>query len=79
MHIGYNLTLHPNAAVGHGDCRVIAGSDFGLLLPVLEDLSCRFDDETPAIGHGVATVDCEVQKRVFELVGIDQHRPDPLR
>ena len=37
------------------------------------------DRERAPLRHRVATVDCEVQKRVFQLVSIDQHRPDPLR
>ena len=37
------------------------------------------DRQLAAVGHGIARVDAEVENGVFELVGVDQRRPQAAR
>ena len=66
------LFVHALAAIGHRKTDIAAGSEMILLLG--EPFHACGDDDRAASGHGVTCVDCEIEQREFELIGVRSRR-----
>ena len=74
------LLGHANACIGHGERDILSGRQiaFRSRVCVKASVGC-LDRQTATVRHGVPSVYAEVEEGVFQLVLIDQNRPQPSR
>ncbi|MBA7484170.1 hypothetical protein ES707_19694 [subsurface metagenome] len=75
-HIG----RHADAGVGNAEREILPRRQVALARGMLvEPFVGGLDRDAPALGHGVARIDAEVEQRAFQLRSVDQRGPQTRR
>ncbi|MNS80419.1 hypothetical protein D3C72_1140980 [compost metagenome] len=75
--MGQHVRRHPAAHVRDGDFNELSWADAGIRTQrglIQLRIQCR-NGQLAAIGHGVASVDDQVQQRILKLIAVAPHRP----
>ena len=75
--LGQHLAAHPGAGVADAQHDILARRDFGLpgRVAFVEEGIGRLDGQPAAAGHGVASIDREVEDGAFQLVRVGVRPP----